>query len=292
MAVYPISRAKLATARARVASLVAGKSFPIDLSLIADELGIVVIEDDIGSLDAFIQPEGDHYLAVVNSRALLVRRRFSLAHEFGHVIIARQISDPEFRLTNCENSRTDPIEQACNQLASDILMPPGAFAGAADTHGWSLGGAVEMADTFGASIEASIRRCVDLAPNSLIMAKWRVDKASVKSSIMYTHSKRMNISGFDYQEGEYSSVHEGHSSGKIWWGTVDYQVLLRESAVVRRTQENRIVPVRGGRHNRSRVSTAFKGIPTEFLTIGRGENPVMFSLGHIPDSSPLPKASG
>ena len=34
MAVYPIGRAKLATARARVASLVAGKSFPIDLSLL------------------------------------------------------------------------------------------------------------------------------------------------------------------------------------------------------------------------------------------------------------------
>ena len=282
MRVYPLARAKVADARTRVASLVADATLPIDLQRIAEQLEIDVIEDDLGKVDAFIVPEGSRYLAVVNSTQLPSRRRFSLAHEIAHVVIGGEISDPKFRYTECTAARNNPIERACNELASDMLMPADVFSHHANSCGWDLRGIRSLSQIFDTSFEATTRRCIDLSNEPLFMVKWRLDPKTLNPRSEYAYSNCFNVLGFGtHPNGYASSLYKAHAEDGIWWGDVSFNVMLKEQDVVRRTPQGLAVKVTRDRHNSlSSILRTYEGIPTESMRVGRGEKPLVFSLGH------------
>ena len=282
MRVYPLARAKVAHARTRVASLVEDATLPIDLYRIADKLGIDVVEDDIGKVDAFILPEGNRYLAVVNSTQLPSRRRFSLAHEIAHVVIGGEISDPKFRYTECTAARNNPIERACNELASDMLMPVDIFRHHADSCGWNLNGITPLTQIFDTSFEATVRRCIDLSDEPLFMIKWRLDSTTMHPRSEYAYSNCFDVLGFGTQQNGYDlSLYKAHAEDGIWWGDIHFSVMLREREIVRRTPRGNAVKVTRNRHDsRDNIFRITEGIPTESMRVGRGERPLVFSLGH------------
>ena len=281
MGIYPVTRANIAHAKTRVASLVEDATLPVDLHKIANELAIDVVEDDIGKVDAFILPEGNRYLAVVNSTQLPSRRRFSLAHEIAHVIIGGEISDPKFRYTECTSARSNPIEQACNELASDMLMPTDVFQRHANGYGWDLNGVISLIPIFGTSFEATIRRCVDLSNEALFMIKWRLDTKTLTPRFEYAYSNCFNVLGFaTHPDGYDSSLHKAHYTDGIWWGNVNFNVMLREQDVVLRTPQGLTVKGTRRQNSRNSIIRTYEGIPTESMRVGRGERPLVFSLGH------------
>jgi len=102
--------------------------FPVDPFKIAENLGIVVYEEDLdNNLAGFIIRESaDAPVEVyLNSNDSALRRRFTLAHELGHYI---QRGDDEAlgfvdKRSELAMSGADPQERWANAFAAELLMP-------------------------------------------------------------------------------------------------------------------------------------------------------------------------
>ena len=105
---------------------------PVDLKRIVELKGYVYMEvdtfpDEVSAL--FIAKDGKNY-ALVNSRHHPHRRRFSLAHELGHIILRHDVEDLE-EVPSIDAppesprhyATGDPREKEANIFASALLMP-------------------------------------------------------------------------------------------------------------------------------------------------------------------------
>lgn len=105
---------------------------PVDLKKIVEAKGYEYMEvdtfpDEVSAL--FIAKDGKNY-AFVNSRHHPNRRRFSLAHELGHIILRHDVEDLE-EVPSIDAppesmrhySSGDPREKEANIFASALLMP-------------------------------------------------------------------------------------------------------------------------------------------------------------------------
>ena len=106
---------------------------PIDLKRIVEVKGFVYMEvdtfpDDVSAL--FIEKGGQNY-AMVNSKHHPNRRRFSLAHELGHIILSHKWVDLEEEVStidtppenNGDSRHRDAREKEADIFASALLIP-------------------------------------------------------------------------------------------------------------------------------------------------------------------------
>lgn len=100
---------------------------PVNVKAIAKDLGIVVqereFEDDLAGM---LVVRGNHAVMGVNKKHSLNRRRFSIAHELGHYMMHRSMSDvfvDAFHRDNDSSKGIDPEEIQANAFAAEILMP-------------------------------------------------------------------------------------------------------------------------------------------------------------------------
>lgn len=105
---------------------------PVDIKKIVELKGYAYMEvdtfpDEVSAL--FIAKDGKNY-ALVNSRHHPHRRRFSLAHELGHILLSHDVEDleevpsidaPPESMKHCASG--DPREKEANIFASALLMP-------------------------------------------------------------------------------------------------------------------------------------------------------------------------
>ncbi|MGQ9455520.1 MAG: ImmA/IrrE family metallo-endopeptidase [Armatimonadota bacterium] len=101
---------------------------PVDLKRIASRLNIVVEQREfVPQIDGF-------YLKLPNLPAIvainscyakpLERRRFTLAHEIGHHLLAHRIGSSErLFFLDTSGSRRSSLERACDRFATMLLMP-------------------------------------------------------------------------------------------------------------------------------------------------------------------------
>lgn len=225
-------RNKVLAARLAIASLSDGP-FPVDVKRIAVEHGIATIEeDDLGRLDAFLIPtkNEDAYIAVVNSRHSRTRRRFSLAHEIGHVLLAEQETEAQFRRPSCD-ATARPVERACNQLAAEMLMPAKPFRRNAEAHDWRIEGGVALSQLFDTSLESTFRRYVELANGAIVLIKWALNSSNNPIHIVppIASKNSVRIVGFDrrYDILRFPSLHQAYTQNGIWRGDVGFEILPR-----------------------------------------------------------------
>lgn len=166
--------------RARAAALVAdyqarfGAELPLDMELLAALRGIRVLrkplaEDVSGELIAL--PEG--LLARINAAHTPGRQNFSIGHEIAHTFFP-QYREVRYRREKstywtsaaiAETSGLNPeVEYLCDLGASELLMPRKIFAAELDRRTLSLAAILELADLFGASIEAAVIRIIQETP--------------------------------------------------------------------------------------------------------------------------------
>ena len=104
---------------------------PVPVEQLAERMGALVryaVFD--GQMSGLLHRSGDGNRAVigVNSRHPIVRQRFSIAHELGHLVLhepAFQIDEHAFvSFRNSKSSSaSDPHEIEANQFAAALLMP-------------------------------------------------------------------------------------------------------------------------------------------------------------------------
>ena len=106
------------------------KSAPVPVEKIAEILGATIqfepLSNDVSGM-YFRQDDGSSIIGV-NSAQALVRQRFTIAHEIGHLVLHdEQLHVDEsypVRFRNSESSKaTSAVEMESNRFAAELLMP-------------------------------------------------------------------------------------------------------------------------------------------------------------------------
>ena len=111
--------AEYATARLR-SRIPAARTVPVDLVKVAAVLGVsgIVLADDMVE-DGRLEQRGGTAQIFVSSRAGVERRRYTIAHELGHLLLADPERDTIARRMRCD----DDIERFCDAFAAALLLP-------------------------------------------------------------------------------------------------------------------------------------------------------------------------
>lgn len=206
--------------------------FPVDLRGLALSHGITRIKEaQLEALDAFLTPGDDGgYAVVLNSRHSRARRRFSLAHEIGHVLLAEQETEEQFRRPSCD-ATARPVERACNLLAAEMLMPAEPFRRDAEAYDWRIEGGIALSQLFDTSLESTFRRYVELAKGSIVLVKWALNSSNRPTHIVPPIGAKnsVRIVGFDrrYDLLRFPSLHQAYTQDGIWRGDVGFEILPR-----------------------------------------------------------------
>lgn len=102
-------------------------SFPVNLTLLARELDIDVYHCAMpGKVNAFalwLRASGK-FVAVVNRSQIPTRQRFTLAHEFGHILLGHHSErDLYASLTGALSDMDRRCEREADCFASELLLP-------------------------------------------------------------------------------------------------------------------------------------------------------------------------
>lgn len=130
-------------------------SNPTPLLPICTELGCLVVRRDLEGIDGLFVPVG-YPTIFLNERHTRTRRRFTLAHEIGHIVLGHY-----------EMAHAEPVmERQADIFAAEILMPVQEFRRVApfmDDAG--------IAEYFGVSVQtAKIRREVLHCPGGGVIS--------------------------------------------------------------------------------------------------------------------------
>jgi Zn-dependent peptidase ImmA (M78 family) len=139
------------------------------LEQVAWKLGVRGITITRMSFDGGIFEEASELVIRLNSQSSPRRRRFTLAHEIAHLIVASADARGAQRSHACTE-----LERACDLVAAELLMPSDEFSRAAPGRG-STAGLLAIADQFGVSSQSAAVRLRELGMWTESIGQWLWD---------------------------------------------------------------------------------------------------------------------
>ncbi len=150
-----------------------GQDLPVDIGRVAQHLGAQVVEERLDrDLSGLLYRDGEHVIIGVNSSHAERRRRFTVAHEIGHLVLheGRPLVLDHVRVNfrnAASSTATNHEEIQANAFAAELLMPAPqviASARAALEEGRASDAAFvrDLADGFGVSEQAMEYRLINL----------------------------------------------------------------------------------------------------------------------------------
>jgi hypothetical protein len=133
-----------------------GKTFPVPVVRIANAMGARVVSSLDMTDSGQVERIGEGYKITVREGEPDYRRRFTIAHELGHIALGHLGSAPLFRDSHFNRPR-NYREQAANRFAAAFLMPA-EFVELA----WGKIGYRKIAEYFGVSVQTLVYRLVQL----------------------------------------------------------------------------------------------------------------------------------
>ena len=187
-------------------------------------------------------PQG--YSVVVNEKARSARRRFSIAHELGHIALLSSESflpasknSLQYRAEGKEADKRKDEERLCDEIAAEILMPEQFFKEKVETMGRSLENLPKWANSFGSSLTATAVRYSELLPEPCHLIKW-VKSFHRKRVISPAWQRRNRVQGPSLLPvGELSQLGSFRAIQESWTTLRNYRSL--ESLLVRYWKGNR-----------------------------------------------------
>jgi IrrE N-terminal-like domain len=163
---------------ATLASSYSNGNPPFDLRCLLERYNVGEVRERLLDRDAQLLAVDGAFTIEINSAVSAARRRMSLAHEFGHLIVNEVAGGNSFA------SHSNPeIERLCNTLAGELICPKAAivahFSKQQDLDTWNepirCQTVIDAALTFGVSVDLMARRVfVDLRMvRSSVALVWR-----------------------------------------------------------------------------------------------------------------------
>lgn len=127
-----VQRARYAKIDRMVGDLLDGlgaQPVPVRIDEVVARHGIELRQGDLGDVSGLLLRQDDRTIIGVNSRQHRTRRRFTVAHEFGHFLLHHGIKEHfdrtyvvKFR-SDLSSKATDVEEIEANYFAASLLMP-------------------------------------------------------------------------------------------------------------------------------------------------------------------------
>lgn len=117
----------------------------VNLMAWVESAGILVLEDDFDTprVDGMSQWAGDHPIIVLNAEVPVDRKRLTLAHELGHIVM-----HPDYA--------SEDMEEQANTFAAELLMPAEIIK--SDFRTLNVGKLVDLKRKWGVSMAALVER--------------------------------------------------------------------------------------------------------------------------------------
>jgi hypothetical protein len=160
-------------------------SMPVNVAALAKLVGIEhVVEDDLAEVDGLLSvtPAGT-YVATLKRGQSWVRKRFTLAHEIGHVVVYRSATRPEGAvgadrlLCHAGTASNADEERLCDTVATELLMPRESFLQSMENYGVSARTIPLIARQFGVSLQAASRRIASTLSYEIGVSLWGMSDA-------------------------------------------------------------------------------------------------------------------
>ena len=141
----------------------------VSVQRLAERLGVSDISiEDIPS-EGLLLPESDgSYRVTLSQEANEMRRKFSLAHECGHIVFHQLVPASRataHRSTVAITSDEVFVEAACDRFAAATLMPRKMFRAQAKDLPVTIRSIATLAKHFRVSVSAAARRCIEVFPD-------------------------------------------------------------------------------------------------------------------------------
>lgn len=146
-----------------------GGGVPVDLQQIADALGVSqiartsMVEDGRTTWD-----DGRPRIELRSDRSAQ-RSRFTLAHEIGHILIARD----ETVARRTHQLEGDDVEKLCDWIAASILMPRRWIAEYARRDRYNLSLLRLIANKADVSLSAAAVRLAEVSERTCVLLRWQ-----------------------------------------------------------------------------------------------------------------------
>lgn len=158
---------------------------PVNLAMLASFRGAVIARTEMRESGRLIPLGAKGYRIEVRESDPIGRRNFSIGHEIGHTLIPSYAQSPIVKsdLLTGEFQKRDEEEFFCDIAARNLLLPEAMFKCYCSRIAPSIGGLLELANIFQASIEAVALRLDHLRCWSCIPVVWELAlKPSQKKS--------------------------------------------------------------------------------------------------------------
>lgn len=236
---------------------------PINLREVSAAFGVHQINLADISADAMLQASKQGYRVILKRGVIRQRTRFSWAHELGHLLLDR----PKSGAAAFRGVEQRKIEQLCDQIAAEILMPATMFAIYAQGLGYGLSAIPRLATLFEASRQAVARRLLSTHPEHCVLTIWSLHKQTRLPTIQTILSNQKR--GIQHGRPAWRT----NSPGQYFQCVFD---AFEHSRSIR-SLEPTIINERYGRKYMSRVAM----IPTEAWAYGSGHYRAVFTLGYV-----------
>ena len=157
---------------------------PVDLDLLGSFCGILQVQLVDMDCAGMLLPANEGYVVQLKATDSQGRRRFTHAHEIGHLLVEETHLGPEARrdTTTGEYGRDSEVEYLCDVAASELLMPLGLFHEALGSRRPALQDLLRLARTFDVSMEAAALRLTEAPQSDCGVIVWEpmLKKSQVK----------------------------------------------------------------------------------------------------------------
>ncbi len=167
MADRPIERGLADRLVSAVAEL--GGGVPVDLDRVANALGVSAIVRAPMIEDGRTTWEGGRPRIELRDDRPAERTRFTLAHEIGHILIARD----QTVARRTRDLHADDVETLCDWIAASILMPRRWVAGYAGRDQYNLSLLRLVAHRADASMSAAAVRLAEVGNRTCVLLRWQ-----------------------------------------------------------------------------------------------------------------------
>ena len=147
----------------------------IDLNRIAEDLDIIIEEDDLDGCDGMLQMISDPKMGIITVKKSIKeqgQKRFIVAHEIGHYEDSDNVGQ-DYQCSAADvslrNHRSRPEEVAANEFAAELLMPTTLFKSRLREASPSMDLVSALAVEFQTTLTATLRRFISLTDERCAM---------------------------------------------------------------------------------------------------------------------------
>lgn len=211
---------------------------PVDVeSLVNDRADLILAEIPLPGVDGItldLKVPGRQTRVILNSSLPKLRRRFTLAHELGHILIpwhAGNIVDTAATSSFEHLFAYYEIETEANQFASEVLIPQVWLESQVLPDEDLAMLQLEISETCEVSGEAAAIRLIQNAQKNVVFAVTRegVVEYSGRSGGTFANAPRrgskLDKNAFDYSEEHFATFHRGR---ELHWWKLPSKIVLKD----------------------------------------------------------------